>query len=316
MNEMSILAWLTAGLTALGVGLLAHGLTGLLSDGLYRFRHRRSRTARLLLFAEGAQKQSAPQARASAADLMPDEVPWGAVYAASAALAAGLYLWSGQRLALGLALLPLGVRMWRQSMTQRAMLADVWQFLMDVRLRLTVEGSLSRSLQVSARESNTRMARVVSRYLDGGYEGDGLALLEQIAADTGVSLLGDLAARTQAAAAGTLELDDALRQSMQRMHAELSTRKREQLQQIPSRLILFVFPTLLGLINAGRKGTKQGREYCGNAFSGRYRGAHYPLRHYRSDWQGRRRRQGRGKRRRPGAGGVPPVRRKWPVRWG
>jgi len=249
MNEMRVLAWLTTALAALGTGLLVHALLSLLSDSLFWIRHRRSKASRLLFLTDG-QQAARPQVCASMDDLMPDETPWGVVYIVSGVLAVGLYLWSGQRLALGLAIVPVAVRLWRRSLMQRAMLADVWQFLMDVRLRLTIEGSLSRSLQASARESRTRMARVVGRYLDGGYDGNGLALLEQIADDTGISLLGDLVARTKAAAAGTLGLDDALRQSMQRLHDELTTRKREQLQQIPSRLILFVFPTLLGPILA------------------------------------------------------------------
>ena len=74
----------------------------------------------------------------------------------------------------------------------------------------------------------------------------GLAILSRLAADTRLPYLDDLIARVEAAQAGTLRLDEALRQAMLRMQEEAETRQREQLQKIPARLILLAFPGLLG----------------------------------------------------------------------
>ena len=44
---------------------------------------------------------------------------------------------------------------------------------------------------------------------------------------------------------GTLDMDQALRQVMESLQQEMKTASREQLQKIPSRLILMAFPALL-----------------------------------------------------------------------
>jgi hypothetical protein len=86
----------------------------------------------------------------------------------------------------------------------------------------------------------------VGIYLNSGFQGNGLSLLKQIADDTHIPFLDNVVARAEASSAGKLSLDKALAQAIEEVQEEINVSAKEQLQKIPSRLIIIVFPLLLG----------------------------------------------------------------------
>jgi len=175
-----------------------------------------------------------------------NHIPWVAIYLSGAAIAISVYLPTRQFWALLLALLPFIYRTWLTRYRKQRLLNDVWQFLLDLRVRLTLRGTLLLALQDVARNNVNPIARALQQYLDTGLGDNGMAVLKKLDQDVpGLPFLSDLIARTTAAQEGTLDLDQALRQVMESLQQEMKTVSREQLQKIPSRLILMAFPALL-----------------------------------------------------------------------
>jgi len=175
-----------------------------------------------------------------------DHIPWVAIYLGGAALAISIYLLTHQFLALLLALLPSLYRIWLTRYRKRGLMQSVWQFMLDLRIRLTLRGTLLLALQDVAQNNPAPIARAMEQYLDMGLGDNGMAVLKKLDQNVpGLPFLSDLVARTNAAQEGTLDLDQALRQVMESLQQEMKTGSREQLQKIPSRLILMAFPALL-----------------------------------------------------------------------
>ncbi len=156
------------------------------------------------------------------------------------------YLYTMSLWAFGIIFLYIIARMWLRNQDKRREHKDVWLFLLDLRTKLTFKGSLLTALTDVAKDSRTTCAKIVQIYLDAGFQGNGLSLLGQIAQDTKLPFLDDVVARAEASASGKLSLDDALHQAIEKVQYEIDTAAKEQLQKIPSRLIIIVFPTLLG----------------------------------------------------------------------
>jgi hypothetical protein len=156
------------------------------------------------------------------------------------------YLYTMSLWAFGIIFLYIIARMWLRAQDKRREHKDVWLFLLDLRTKLTFKGSLLTALTDVAKDSRTTCAKIVQIYLDAGFQGNGLSLLGQIAQDTKLPFLDDVVARAEASASGKLSLDDALHQAIEKVQYEIDTAAKEQLQKIPSRLIIIVFPTLLG----------------------------------------------------------------------
>jgi hypothetical protein len=175
-----------------------------------------------------------------------DHIPWLAIYLGGATISFSIYLPTRQFWALLLALLPFLYRMGLTRYRQRRLMQAVWQFMLDLRVRLTLRGTLLLAMQDVARNNPSPIARALQKYLDAGLGDNGMTVLERLDKDVpGLPFLSDLVARTNAAQEGTLDLDQALRQVMESLQQEMKTISREQLQKIPSRLILMAFPALL-----------------------------------------------------------------------
>jgi hypothetical protein len=243
MNWILILGTLGLGI---GIAILTHAaLSGLLSWLVRLTQFGRVRLA-LTAFTGATRAESAPRHRITQAELLGlDRIPWSALY--GLAVLAGIAAYSQIRWLpiLLVALLPVGIRSLLANLRRRELARQTWYFLMDLRLRLGLKGSLLLVLQEIANEGGSNLGTVLRTYLGTEQEGS-LAILSRMAEDTHLPFLSDLVARVQAAQSGTLRLDEALRQAMQRMQAEMETRQREQLQKAPSRLILLAFPGLLG----------------------------------------------------------------------
>jgi len=175
-----------------------------------------------------------------------EKIPWLYVYLGGAGLAFALYFGTRQVWVLPLAVLPLLYQTWLKRYRQRGLMQSIWQFLLDLRIRLTLRGTLLLALQDVVDQNPSKIAQALGKYLAAGYAENGMALLARLDADVpGLPFLSDLVTRTAAAQEGTLDMDQALRQVMESLQQEMKTASREQLQKIPSRLILMAFPALL-----------------------------------------------------------------------
>jgi hypothetical protein len=67
-----------------------------------------------------------------------------------------------------------------------------------------------------------------------------------LAEDTGNRWIADIAGRAEAAQEGMLNMDEAVSQSIARINEEMNTQIREELEQIPTRLVIIVAPLILG----------------------------------------------------------------------
>jgi hypothetical protein len=229
----------------IGIAILIHAILDSLQVFLYRLIHGHSAIT-LLPFTGTTAPPASLGVHKRAADLLGlERIPWLGLYGVAGLLAVLVYLQTHWLPGLLLALLPVGGRAWLTSLRKRRMRRDTWHFLMDLRLRLGLKGSLLTALMELARDGQSPLAALLRDYLRADREG-GLAILSRMAADTRLPYLEDVIARVEAAQAGTLRLDEALRQAMQRLQEETETHQREQLQKIPARLILLAFPGLLG----------------------------------------------------------------------
>jgi len=251
----------TTFLFGLGLFILAYLLLSGVYAGLgWLVTGRRRRIASLL----GATSRRAAPYRATQDDLLGlRKLPWLQIYALSLLAGLGLYLFTRQMVVLLLAVSPFAVRAWLANYRKRQLNAETLAFLMDVRIALPLQGSLLRALQEVARRSGMRpstglrrersgersgqsLAVVTARYLAGGFQGNGLELLERLAQDTAIPSLQDLVAWMQASEEGTLASDVPFEHALVRLRREMVTAKREHMQRIPTRLTILVLPALLG----------------------------------------------------------------------
>ena len=238
------LLWFSLSLFGFGLFILTFRLVSALVDAVSwtLFRPRRQSIALLRSARESG----------GAVKVVPDDllglakIPWMQIYILSLAASLGLYIFTQQALMLFLAFIPFAVRAWLTGYRKRQLNADVLAFLTDLRLAMPLQGSLLRALQDVAGRGGTRLAGITARYLQGGFSGSGLELLEQLAGSTKVPYLVDLVAWTKAAEEGTLAADAPFEHALARLQAEAYTTARENMQRIPTRLTLFVLPALLG----------------------------------------------------------------------
>ena len=171
---------------------------------------------------------------------------WIQAYLAAGLVVLLLYSWTAQMMVLGLALVPPALRAWLKAYQHKQLEAETLDWLIDLRINLPLHGSLLRTMRSVSENSETGLARLTNRYLKGGFQGDGLVLLERLAEDTELPHLDDLLARVKAATEGTLAIDQPFEHALERLRSEIYTQAREHQQRIPSRLTLLVFLILLG----------------------------------------------------------------------
>ena len=239
-----IVAWLSALAVGIGTSLMAYSLLSLLAEGVSNLLFGKQR--RMLRILRGRDEIT------PARKVTPDEllglgsVPWVQLYLLGAALGLGLYFFTGQALALFLVIVPFAVRTWLTNQRRRELGNETLAFLTDLRLAIPLQGSLLRALQDVAERGRTRLAQITARYLQGGWSGGGLELLEQLAEDTRLPYLNDLVAWTRAAEEGTMASDAPFEHALARLQAESYTTACEYMQRIPTRLTVLVLPALLG----------------------------------------------------------------------
>lgn len=250
MLNTNILFWISTICLALGVGILAHRLfEAIFSLAIQLYDHtpgrRMTRRLKEIGLAENNQDGSSFILPAVNAIRRQASFPMWVTIAVIALTLLG-YIYTRSFIMVGVVVLYILARMWLRYYFKRKESKDVWLFLLDLRTKLTLKGSLLTALNDVSQEERTMVARICRVYLDAGFQGNGLNLLAKVAEDTRLPFLDDVVARTVASTTGKLSLDAGLRQAIEIVQQEIDVSAREQLQSIPSRLIIIVFPMLLG----------------------------------------------------------------------
>jgi hypothetical protein len=185
-------------------------------------------------------------------------VPWMNLYAGAAVIGLSLFVWIGPYLpstrpaflaAPGLVWLFKGYLV-RQR--RRFLLGQVRQLLIDLRLHMSLRGSLLLGLEniVQTTQETNLVYRVLKLRTSGGQAKSGLEVLHQVAADLKSAHLVRIVQRIQAAqmSGGVLTMDQALVSSIDELTDEINSQTDEQMQRLPLRITLLAMPFLLGPI--------------------------------------------------------------------
>jgi len=185
-------------------------------------------------------------------------IPWTNLYALSALAGLGLFLLVGTSLGvsrLALLGLPAGVWLLKRYLVhqrRRFMIGQVRQLLVDIRLHMSLSGSLLLGLENIARTTgaNTPVYRALKRRMSGGSAKSGLEVLEQVAKDVNSVHLLRAAQRVRSAqqSGGVAGVDQAIVSSVEELNDEIAGQAEEQMQQMPTRITLLAMPFLLGPI--------------------------------------------------------------------
>jgi len=243
---------------AVGVGLMLEALF----TTLYALGHRLSRGLsyrpnRLTSLGVTSARQQAE--RTSEDELLGlARIPWTNLYALSALAGLGLFLLVGPSLGvsrLALLGLPAGVWLLKRYLVhqrRRFMIGQVRQLLVDIRLHMSLSGSLLLGLENIARTTgaNTPVYRALKRRMSGGSAKSGLEVLEQVAKDVNSVHLLRAAQRVRSAqqSGGVAGVDQAIVSSVEELNDEIAGQAEEQMQQMPTRITLLAMPFLLGPI--------------------------------------------------------------------
>ena len=243
---------------AVGIGLMAD----VIFSGLYALAHRlvRGRSLRPSRLASLGLSSARQQAEATSEDelLGLARIPWTNLYAVAALVSLGLFTLIGPALGgsrLVLLGLPAGVWLLKRYLVhqrRRFMIGQVRQLLVDIRLHMSLSGSLLLGLENIARTtgSTSPVYRALKRRMSGGSAKSGLEVLEQVAKDVNSLHLLRVAQRVRSAqqSAGVLGVDQAIASAMEELNDEIANQAEEQMQQMPTRITLLAMPFLLGPI--------------------------------------------------------------------
>lgn len=185
-------------------------------------------------------------------------IPWTNLYALAALFSLVLFVVLGPYLAgARLFLLSLPAFVWllkRYLMHQRRrfMVGQVRQLLVDIRLHMSLCGSLLLGLENIVRTTGemTPVYRALKRRMSGGSAKSGLEVLDQLAEELKSSHLLRVAQRVRSAqqSGGVLGVDQAIASSIEELNDEIAGQAEEQMQQMPTRITLLAMPFLLGPI--------------------------------------------------------------------
>jgi hypothetical protein len=176
------------------------------------------------------------------------EFPWLTAYLITAPFL--VLLWFAlegtafQLYSFGVLLFPVLARRWILRQKRREAGNEIRQFLVELRLQISSGGTLRPALTAVAQFGPPNLGRLLRRRLSS--QENGVQVLRHVADDTGSRWIADVAGRAEAARDGMLNLDEAVAQSISRVTEEMDTEVREELQRIPTRLVVVVSPLILG----------------------------------------------------------------------
>jgi len=241
---------------ALGVGLLCNATL----NSIYLFGRRWLRLVgrrHYRLQALGIEKR--PQGAQSEDEILGlTQIPWTNLYAAGTVAGLALFFLVGPSVpALRLGFLGLPGLVWLfkgylAGQRRRFLLGQLRQLLIDVRLHMSLRGSLLLGLENIAALTNERQVvyRLLRLRMAGGQVKSGLEVLQQMARDLKSPHLTRVAQRVQAAqqSGGLLGVDQAIAKSIDELTDEITGQSEEQMQRLPLRITLLAMPFLLGPI--------------------------------------------------------------------
>lgn len=196
------------------------------------------------------------------------QIPWTNLYAGAAVLGLALFFFIGPSVpSMRLGFLTASALVWLfkgylAGQRRRFLLGQLRQLLIDVRLHMSLRGSLLLGLENIAATTcgaatggaTTGEDRMVYRLLrlrmSGGQVKSGLEVFQQMAKDLKSIHLTRIAQRIQAAqqSGGLLGVDQAVAKSIEELTDEINGQTEEQMQRLPLRITLLAMPFLLGPI--------------------------------------------------------------------
>lgn len=241
---------------ALGTGLLVHVLLSMMVEMGRRLGSpvRRGRLQALGL----TNKEQNETQNSEEALLGLDGIPWKSLYAGATLAAVLLVITLAQHLStirFGFLGLPGLVWLFRRYLIQqrkRFMSGQIRQFLVDVRLHMSLQGSLLRGLESIAQTTleSAAVYRCLKKCVRGGSARSGVDLLSQLAEDLKSPPLQRVVQRVKAAqqTGGIADIDRALAGVIDELNEEIGFQSEEQVQRLPLRITLLAMPLLLGPI--------------------------------------------------------------------
>jgi hypothetical protein len=238
---LAILDWTTFVAATAGLLLIFYSFYHFAADIVYWLTKPRDILSRAAWMAARAQRP------ASKRGFMEPDYPWTAAY--GIAIVAGMLLFlalqgmSLQFISIGMLLLPILGHQWVARQGKREAQNEIRQFLVELRLQLSSGGTLRPALQAVSTYGPPHIGRILRELLAG--QENGAQVLHSLSEETNSRWIQDVAGRAEAAQQGMLNLDEAVAQSIERVTGEMDTEIREELQRIPTRLVVIVAPLLL-----------------------------------------------------------------------
>ena len=248
---------LTVGIgLAIGTGMIANSLFSFIYEIGRRFFHLAKRGSLQALGLGGQDKNGDKNSEVAILGLA--NIPWGALYAGAALIGLILLVVLGPSLSgirLGFLALPGLVWLAKKYLIQqrkRFMTGQIRQFLIDVRLHMSLQGSLLLGLESLAKTTieTTVVYQCLQKQMKGSSAHSGLELLSQMAVELNSTQLQRVVQRVQAAqlSGGVTDVDQALACVIEDLNEEISYQSEEQMQRLPMRITLLAMPLLLGPI--------------------------------------------------------------------
>ena len=258
MNTMNTLSALVGLSLAVGVGLIVNVITAVILEiGRRVYGSMGHPHGRLAILGLSNSKQ---RKVASAGDDVPGlaAIPWNNLYvAATLAGFLGFALIGPHVPTFRLAFLfspaiVWGLKRYLTYQQRRFLPGQVRHLLIDVRIHMSLSGSLLLGLDSVARstQETSVVYRALKRCMAGGSAKSGLDVLQQLAADVKSPHLLRVVQRIRSAqqSSGLLGIDQAISNSIEELNEEIATSCEEQIQYLPLRITLLAMPFLLGPI--------------------------------------------------------------------
>jgi hypothetical protein len=185
-------------------------------------------------------------------------VPWNTCYAVATLTGLALLAILGPHLSsvklgfLGLPGLVWMIKRYLIYQRKRFMVGQIRQFLIDVRLHMSLQGSLLLGLESMAKNTieTSVVFQCLQRRLKGSSARSGIDLLNQLAEDLNSPELIRVVQRVQAAqqSGGLIDVDQAIASVIEELNEEMGYQSEEQMQRLPLRITLLAMPFLLGPI--------------------------------------------------------------------
>jgi hypothetical protein len=135
---------------------------------------------------------------------------------------------------------------------KRFELAQVRQFLVDVRLHMSLQGSLLLGLEHLAKTTleTAPVYRLLHQQVNGKSAQSGVDLIKQVADQLENPHLKQCAQRIQACqrSGGLQDMDQAIASTVDFLNEEINSRSEEELQKLPLRITMAAMPLLLAPI--------------------------------------------------------------------